>query len=100
MTKTYYAVGEQKAKVKDEQGKEQTIQRPVLITAEVARSRDWNQRHIAQAEAEAYCKRNKITLHGIYLAKTPEDRNGVMTKGIKAQKAKAHQLQLRKRRAR
>lgn len=96
----YYAIGETKVKVKDEKGKEQTVEKTVLITEDVVRSRPWTQRVIAQNEAQAYCKSNKIQLQGVYLAQGSLDHGGLMTKNIKGQKAKAHRFQEKKRRAR
>lgn len=92
----YYAIAETKLKVKDELGKESNSTKTVVLDETVVRSRPWNQRVVAQSEAERYCKANRMTLQAVYPVKGAMNNGGIMTKGIAAQKGKKHTTQQRR----
>jgi hypothetical protein len=60
----------------------------------------WTQRHIAEKEAREMCDVPNMKFRGVHAAKGPaEAAKGPMSKGIKAQKKKAHAAQVARHRA-
>lgn len=85
----YYGVG-------TKQFKEKVDGENVSSTKNVVIHLNEQTRHGAVAEAERAARREKIKLEGVYPLKTAvAGYNGIMSKGIKAQKAAAHAKQER-----
>jgi uncharacterized small protein (DUF1192 family) len=82
----YYAIGTKTGKEK--QGNDTIATGTKVIFKNLPETR-----HGAVAEAERRAREQRVTLEGVYPVVKVSDRVGIMSKGIKAQKANAHKKQ-------